>query len=290
MNELVTSFNALRVTIEGFRKEKNPEEKSKTTGPSSGRTSHVDPLENPNRREIKSTVSLSPDGSHFSDGTVTMKPREILVKPAMHGGRDCALWGWRRAVKGVREIRKGKPIVRAQSTSPPRITHQPPLYHPVLPENPKTRGFSPLFEDENTREKKRYDILLQPFARTSRKSHVRRRDRRFCRAKKYRANLGPPPPPLLPPPPATSSMGSAGMSAASQLYSHATCSTVGEHRINAETAGSFGPAYYLSRPLAAIDWLPISNACNEPFQEPAVGFFCEIPEIFKETYTKTYLD
>lgn len=45
----------------------------------------------------------------------------------------------------------------------------------------------------------------------------------------------------------------AGMSAASQLYSHATCSTVGEHRINAETAGSFGPAYYLSRPLAAID-------------------------------------
>nr|KAF7434563.1 hypothetical protein H0235_002754 [Vespula pensylvanica] len=210
MNELVTSFNALRVTIEGPRKEKNPEEKSKTTGPSSGRTSHVDPLENPNRREIKSTVSLSPDGSHFSDGTVTMKPRG------------------------------------------------------------PTRG-----------------------------------------AKKYRANLGPPPPPLLPPPPATVLDGvsaiqfidgltallgpcyggaPAGMSAASQLYSHATCSTVGEHRINAETAGSFGPAYYLSRPLAAIDWLPISNACNEPFQEPAVGFFCEIPEIFKETYTKTYLD
>lgn len=39
------------------------------------------------------------------------------------------------------EIRKGKPIVRAQCRSPPRITHQPPLYHPVLPENPKTRGF-----------------------------------------------------------------------------------------------------------------------------------------------------
>ncbi|KAL2725667.1 hypothetical protein V1478_008340 [Vespula squamosa] len=289
MNELVTSFNALRVTIVRSRKEKNLEEKSKTTGPSSDRTSHVDPLENPNRREIKSTVSLSPDGSHFSDGTLQRRASDELValllfsftSPFRNIGQTCHIWRERLRSTGVEESGEGctrferaspsyEPRVRAQSTSPPRITHQPPLYYPVLPENPKTRGF--------------------PFARTNRKSHVRRRDRRFCRAKKYRANLGPPPPPLLPPPPATSSMGSAGMSAASQLYSHATCSTVGEHRINAETADSSGPAYYLSRPLAPIDRLPISDACNEPFQEPAVGFFCEIPKIFNGTYTKTYLD
>lgn len=34
----------------------------------------------------------------------------------------------------------------------------------------------------------------------------------------------------------------------------------------------------------------LSNARNEPFQEPAVDFLCEIREIFNETYTKTYLD
>ncbi|KAF7414360.1 hypothetical protein HZH68_002849 [Vespula germanica] len=97
MNELVTSFNALRVTIEGPRKEKTPEEKSKTTGPSSGRTSHVDPLENPNRREIKSTVSLSPDGSHFSDGTVTMKPREAHRRTNLDTLLDLRNWKAPRA-------------------------------------------------------------------------------------------------------------------------------------------------------------------------------------------------